>query len=139
MRSQMLTTDRIEWPKLEIIYSNMIACAVMSQVEEQLDNCVNVRLWEANIILNGMLCLNAAGIAAIKLDTELKLIEHFTNSIIKKSLLFSNLEKLPLFIQKSISEWKHFKYMKIKSAAKNAEPASEPTQDIERLSLGPRP
>jgi tRNA nucleotidyltransferase/poly(A) polymerase/tetratricopeptide (TPR) repeat protein len=132
MRTQMQTTDCIEWPKLEIIYANMIACAVMQQVNEKLDECVDARLKETNLIFSGALALNTQVIAAIKIHTESKLIEYYTRDIIKQSLLFSQLEKLPSFINKSIDQWKYFQTQKNPSAViKKTEPALEtPSENI---------
>jgi tRNA nucleotidyltransferase/poly(A) polymerase/tetratricopeptide (TPR) repeat protein len=133
MRAQMQMTDCVEWPKLEIIYANMIISAVMPQVDEKLNAFVKARLKETSRIFEGKLFLNAEGIAAIKTQTEAKLIEYFTANIIKQSLLFSDMIKLPLFVNKAVEQWKLFKTIKKPSSTKVTEAAKDTPEDNPEL------
>ncbi len=110
--SQMQLTDCVEWPRLELIYANMIVCAVMPQVEAKLDDIVKARLKETNRIFGSAYTLNADGIATIRKQTEAKLIDTFATTVIQLSLLFSDLPKLPTYLASAVEQWKVYQSIK---------------------------
>jgi tRNA nucleotidyltransferase/poly(A) polymerase len=112
MSERMKNTDSFTWPKLEIIYANMITCAVMGAVNALLPEEINKRLAEINLIMGEGRGLNADGLAMIKLEIEEKIIKATAADIMRNSLLFQNrfgsLDNLYGYLFRSIQEWKYF-------------------------------
>jgi hypothetical protein len=116
MRAQMAITDKIKWPKPEIIYSNMLACAVMYEIKDILPAMLQEREQETVLFMGSRMALTVEGHATLKLYVEDKLIAHTSARIMRNSLLFQNrfssIEAMQDMLMRSTIAWKCFQNVK---------------------------